>query len=236
MSGMESILCVMAHPDDLAHGMGGTAWLLKDRYKLHVACASRGERGYYTWKGEGLPPPNAALATQRSAEEQATCDLLGASLTFLGQIDGEIYAERSAVEQVAALIRELRPVALFTLGPQEKPDHAAAYLIALQALYLANRFWETEMYMMLRHSETRQGRYADLYVNISGVFAEKRRLVECHKSQNPTADHVERVLDRNILLGKLAWCDQAEAFMTGLPLMARRWNRKAGSILMDLEH
>jgi hypothetical protein len=38
-----------------------------------------------------------------------------------------------------------------------------------------------------------------------------------------------------VLLGKLSMCDYAEAFMTGLPLVARRWNRKAGSILMELE-
>lgn len=231
---METIVCVVAHPDDLAHGMGGTAWLLKDRYKLHVICASRGERGY-AWTGKGLPPPNVELAERRTQEEQSVCNMLGASLTFLGLLDSEIYAERPAVERVAGLLRDLRPTALFTLGPQEKPDHAAAYLIALQALYLAERFWETEMYMMLRHSETRQGRYADLYVNISGVIADKRRMVECHRSQNPTPQHVDAVMERNILLGKLAWCDHAEAFMTGLPLMARRWNRKAGSILLDLE-
>jgi LmbE family N-acetylglucosaminyl deacetylase len=231
---MESIVCVAAHPDDIAHGMGGTAWLLKDRYRLHVLCASRGERGY-AWTGEGLAPPSAELAARREAEERAACALLGAEVEFLGLTDGEIYAEKPVVERVAGVLRRLKPKAVFTLGPQEKPDHAAAYLIALQALYLAERFWETEMYMMLRHGETRQGRYADIYVNISGAIDAKRRQVACHASQNPTPEHVERVLERNVLLGKLAWCPHAEAFMTGLPLMARRWDRKAGSILLDLE-
>ena len=31
-----NIAIIVAHPDDLAHAMGGTAWLLKDRYKLHA--------------------------------------------------------------------------------------------------------------------------------------------------------------------------------------------------------
>lgn len=47
-------------------------------------------------------------------------------------------------------------------------------------------------------------------------------------------DDVARVLARNITLGRLAWCDYAEAYTTGLALMATRWNRKTGSILMEL--
>ena len=42
---MKSILLVVAHPDDLAWGMGGTDLLLKDRYHLHVVCATTGECG-----------------------------------------------------------------------------------------------------------------------------------------------------------------------------------------------
>ena len=42
---MDSILFIVAHPDDLAFGMGGTALLMKDKFKLHIFCATRGERG-----------------------------------------------------------------------------------------------------------------------------------------------------------------------------------------------
>ena len=41
-----AIAFVTGHPDDVAFAMGGTAWLLKDKYQLHVFCATRGERGY----------------------------------------------------------------------------------------------------------------------------------------------------------------------------------------------
>lgn len=228
-----SIVFVVAHPDDLAHGMGGTALLLSRHYALHVICASRGERGY-RWTGPGLAPPDPALAARREAEEQAACDLIGASLSFLGLPDGEIYAEREAVERVAARLAEIRPVAVFTLGPQEKPDHAAVYLLALQALYHANLFWETEMYMPMREGETRGGTFADLYVNVSEVAELKRAMISCHRSQNPDAAAVERVFNRGVLLGKLCLCEHAEAFLSGLPLVARRWNRPAGSILMQL--
>ena len=50
----ESVVFVVAHPDDVAFFMGGAALLLKDRCKLHVICATRGERGY-PWKGPWLP-------------------------------------------------------------------------------------------------------------------------------------------------------------------------------------
>ncbi len=39
-----AVAFVVAHPDDVAFLMGGTAWLRKDRYQLHVICASQGER------------------------------------------------------------------------------------------------------------------------------------------------------------------------------------------------
>jgi LmbE family N-acetylglucosaminyl deacetylase len=230
----QDIVLIAAHPDDIAHGMGGTALLLAERYQLHVICASKGERGY-PWKGTGPTPLSPEIAAIREKEERAACDMLGASVAFLGLIDGEIYAERQAVQRVATMLAAIKPVALFTLGPQEKPDHAAVYLLALQALHQAKMFWEVEMYMMMREGETRNGRYADLYVNISSVADRKRAMIACHRTQDPDAAAVEAIMARSALLGKLAICDYAEAFMTGLPLMARRWKRKAGSILMELE-
>jgi LmbE family N-acetylglucosaminyl deacetylase len=220
----QAVVFVTAHPDDVAFFMGGTALLLKERYDLHVICATRGERGHGA--------PSEEVARTREAEEREACAMLGASITFLGLSDGEIFAERPVVERVADMLRTIRPVAVFTHGPQAKPDHAAVYIIALQALYVAELFWEVEMYMPLQDGETRHGRYADLYVNVSSVIEAKRALVACHRSHHREAGSVESIIAHDALLGRLAWCDYAEAYMTGLPLMGERWNRKAGSILL----
>jgi LmbE family N-acetylglucosaminyl deacetylase len=228
------IVYVVAHPDDIAHSLGGTALLLKERYRLHVICASRGERGY-VWQGPGPAPPSEEVGARREAEERAACRLLDANVEFLGMIDGEIYAERSAIARVAERLRELRPAAVFGLGPREKPDHAAAYLLALQALHQAGLFWTTELWLPLRHTETRHDQYHAVFVDIGRVLDAKRALIRCHRSQNPDEAHVERVLERNRLLGALAWCDYAEAYTPALAPMARRWKRRAGCVLLDLD-
>jgi LmbE family N-acetylglucosaminyl deacetylase len=228
-----NIAFVVAHPDDVAFFMGGAATLLKDSYRLHVLCASRGERGY-VWSGKGIAPPNEEVARTREAEEREACAILDASLTFLGLIDGEIYAEREPIERVAATLRELKPSALFTHCPLSKPDHAAASLIASQALHAAGLFWECEMYMCTQ--DAFNGRTPDLYVNTTAVIEQKRALIACHRSHHTTPGSIEHWIDQDRLYGKLAWTDFAEPYWCSLPLMGQRWKRKAGSILMELDH
>lgn len=228
------ILFIVAHPDDVARSFGGTAALLAERHRLHVVCASQGERGY-AWSGTGIRPPDHSLGARRAAEERAACDLLGSSLEFLGLIDGEICATREAIARCTALIARLQPAMVFTHAAVTKADHAATAMIAFQALHAAGRFWETELYRAVWGGENLDGRGGEIYVNITRVAERKRQLVRCHASQNPTAEHVERVMLRNRDLGRLAWCDLAEAFTCSLPPMARRWQRSARPLLLDLE-
>lgn len=230
-----NIAFIVSHPDDVAFSFGGTAWLLKDRYRLHVFCATQGDKGY-RWEGAGPTPPSPEVAATRAQEEANCCAVLGAKLTFLGLMDGEIFAGREVCRQVAAMLDAIQPVAVFTHGPLEKVDHAASYGIATQALSIANLFWTTELYMVLEPGLTRNAKFADVYVNISPVVEEKRRLIRCHRShlKGGEAD-VEKLLETNRALGRMALTDYAESYMTGLALIGQRWNRKAGCILMDLQ-
>ena len=227
-----AIAFVVAHPDDVANAMGGTALLLKDAYRLHIVCATRGQRGY---AGAAQHGPSAELAATREAEERAAAAYIDAEVTFLEMMDGEIFADRAACEEVAGILGRLKPRALFTLDPYDKPDHAAAAQIAVHALELAGRFWETEIYgTVWPGGGVRRPDLIDVFVNISAVIAEKRAMVACHRTQLPGGTDVESVIRRNVLLGRLAWCEYAEAYRAWLPLMGRRWNRKAGSVLMEL--
>ena len=222
-----NILCTAAHPDDIAHAMGGTAMLLKDRYKLHVVCATKGERGI---KGKSM----SEAAAIREKEEAAACATMGAELTFLGEIDGEVFAGRDVCERIAAIVKELEPVAVFTLWPINVADHLMAAAATVKALYMADRFFTTELYFYENGMGGQTNQFEpDLYVNISDVIEQKRALVRCHASQNPSERMVEDVIDRSRIRGRLARCEYAEGFKTAMPLMARRWGRKAGSLLLE---
>ena len=68
----ESVVFIVAHPDDVANAMGGTAWLLREKYNLHVFCATRGQRGIAGKTPEEAPaasrhPPEST--TQRRGKE-----------------------------------------------------------------------------------------------------------------------------------------------------------------------
>jgi LmbE family N-acetylglucosaminyl deacetylase len=227
-SGKRPVVFVTAHPDDLAHAMGGTAVLLSRRYQVHVLCLTRGERGI---RGKSM----AQAAAIRSREEQAAAALLGARVTFLGQVDGEIFADRAICAKVARILKALRPKALFTLWPLNVPDHFMCYTIAIKALHLAGIFYTTEVYMGENGIGGQTNQFdPDLYVDITTVVEAKREMVRCHRSQNPGEASVERVLERNRLRGMMARCDFAEPFKSVMALANRRWGRRAGSLLLGL--
>ncbi len=221
----ENIVFLMAHPDDVAIQIGGTAMVLKEKYNLHVLCVSKGERGI---KGKTY----IEAAAIREKEEAAACKIMSAKLTFLNQIDGEIFAGREACEKTAELLKELKPVALFTHWPMEKADHAATFHLAWQALQISNLYWTTEIYFPVFRGQF-SNVHAEIFVDISKVTDEKRKLLECHKSQI-SKEKADTLLSNNKFIGKLGWVGSAEAFYSGSPLVANRWGRKADSILLDL--
>lgn len=232
----DNIAIVMAHPDDWERLMGGTAWLLKDKYQLHVFIASKGERGIPRegW-GERVAgqktPISQDTADMREAEVRNGCSMIGVEPVFLGLVDGDIYAGQDACQNLSDMLKPLNPVAMFTHWPMEKPDHSAVSQIARTALHLSGHFWEAELYMCLHECF----RYItpDVNVNISAVIDQKRALMECHSSQLDE-NQLESHLRFNSVMGTMAWCDSAESFAVGKALMATRWDRKAGALLLDI--
>lgn len=223
-----NIVCVVAHPDDMAHSMGGTAVLLSATHRLHVLCLTRGDRGI-----KGTAPEEAAAI--RTAEEEAAAELVGGTVTFLDQSDGQVFAGEELCTKVAGVLSELKPRALFTLWPLNVADHFMAYAIAVKALHVSGLFYETEVYMSENGIGGQTNSFdPDLYVDITTVVARKRALVACHHSQHPTDEGIDAVLERNRIRGMMARCEYAEPFKTVMPLANMRWGRKAGSILLDI--
>ena len=149
----ETLLAVLAHPDDESFGMGGTLALYARRgVAAHLVCATRGEAG--TVGAEHLHGYDS-IADLRVAELHCAAQTLGlAGVHFLDYRDSGMPGTpdnhhpralaAAPLEQVAgkvvAQIRSLRPQVVVTFDPiggYKHPDHIAVNKATLQAFFQA---------------------------------------------------------------------------------------------------
>jgi LmbE family N-acetylglucosaminyl deacetylase len=123
-----SVLAVFAHPDDETFAAGGLlARLAHAGIPTHLIVATSGERG---WKGARRPHPRQ-IARVREAELRAAADILGVrSVRVLGLPDGGVEEApgQPLIRAIATHLRDLRPDAVLTFGPEGitgHPDHIA---------------------------------------------------------------------------------------------------------------
>jgi len=149
----EKILVVLAHPDDESFGMGGTLALYASRgVDVRLVCATRGEMGEIDPEYKETIQSAACLRTQ---ELRCAVEQLGLSeLYFLNYRDsGMPGAEANhhpkalaaqpveqVAQEVAHLIREVRPQVVLTFDPiggYRHPDHIAIQRATVRAFELA---------------------------------------------------------------------------------------------------
>ncbi len=135
----QSILAVLAHPDDESFGMGGTLALYAERgVQVYLACATRGEVGEV---GPEYLKDYASIADLRESELRCAAGHLGLSeVFFLNYRDSGMVGSpdndhpqalvAAPVEEVAAkvadIIREIKPQIVLTFDPiggYRHPDH-----------------------------------------------------------------------------------------------------------------
>jgi LmbE family N-acetylglucosaminyl deacetylase len=174
---MKNIVLVAAHPDDIAFGMSGAALILRKKFRVHVVCTTTGQRGRRDW----TPERTSAV---RQKEEAAACKRMRAELTFLHKMDAEVFADRESCEQLAAVLRRIKPVAVFTLWPVDThPDHTAVSEMTQKAMRLSKS--KAELIFYETHGRTQSSAFApDVFVDVEGVLAEKLRIIRCHRCQN----------------------------------------------------
>jgi len=205
------MLIITCHPDDWEIGMGGTAYLMKDRFQIHVIIASDGELGN-TWNTTGLP--DSELAETRQGHSKATAEKIGAINYFLHLPDGGVHADEQAVNQVVELLEEIDPQIIFLHWPLDKPDHAAAGTMALMALSRTGMHYSREAYFFeVGHCD----HFApEVYVDISDVGEVKRNLVHIHERFGD--DRLVQMAEKNARhQGYANRCTYAEGFMSLIP-------------------
>ncbi|NLF30378.1 MAG: PIG-L family deacetylase [Planctomycetes bacterium] len=208
---METIVVLAAHPDDVAACMGGTLLKLRGAARVHVLCATRGERGC---PGRDMDE----VAKIREAEERAACEVLGAEVTFLDRIDAEVLADAAIIARVESELERLRPAALFTLWPVDRhPDHSAVSEIARKAAGTGEARCPIVYYESALSCQVSQF-HPDVYVDVTDVWDEKLRAVRCHDCQNVGDELAAFTTQQCVFRGWESGCRYAEAFKTTRPL------------------
>lgn len=142
LDGIDTALCVVAHPDDVEYGTSAAmaAWI--DRgVEVHYLLLTSGEAG--------MQRPPEEVGPLRAQEQQNACDAVGVkSLQILDFPDGMLEYSLEMRKAIARVIRQIRPNVVLTMTWDVDPswglnqaDHRAAGLAALDAVRDADNTW-----------------------------------------------------------------------------------------------
>lgn len=174
----EKVFVLVAHPDDTL-ACAGTMFLMKDRFELHVMVLTHGERGNGL---QGLL--DGSTKARRTKEEEDAEAMVGAAVHWGNEIDGECYPRPATCQQVAELMKELKPRAVIGMWPLDRHlDHAMAGATLLKALGIAGMREVIECYFMEQTYDSRSFVPA-YYVDVTDVMDQKIAYIRKYKSQN----------------------------------------------------
>jgi LmbE family N-acetylglucosaminyl deacetylase len=219
--GVERILIVTAHPDDVDFGNAGSVarWTDAGIEVSYCICTS-GEAG-----GFDRSVPRTTMVEIRETEQRAAAKVVGVTdVTFLGYPDGRLESSFDLRRDISRVIRRVRPQRVVSQSPERNfqrvyashPDHLAAGEATMAAVYpdARNPFahpelleeglepWAaSEMYLATAGA-------SDVFVDITDTFERKMDALRCHVSQHPDPGG----LDERIR----AW-NAANAALGGLP-------------------
>lgn len=135
----QRILFVLAHPDDAEFLCGGSVALLAEEGRdIHYLLVTRGDKG-----SDDPGMTSETLAPIREQEQRRAAEILGVqTLTFLdGYYDGEVEPTLQLRREIALIVRQWKPDAVFTFDPWRRnevhPDHRAVGICTLDALACA---------------------------------------------------------------------------------------------------
>jgi LmbE family N-acetylglucosaminyl deacetylase len=205
---IERALVVVAHPDDIDFGAGGTVstWVDAGIEVTYLLC-TRGDAGGFD------DTPRADMPVLREREQRAAAAEVGVSdVRFLaGYADGALEPTLDLVRDISRVIRQVRPRRLLTHSPERwwerlgasHPDHLAAGEATTRAVYPAARnpfafpelladegldAWTVPELWLMADAQ------ADHPVDITGTFGRKVAALRAHASQTAHHEDLEGML------------------------------------------
>lgn len=172
----EPVVFIGAHPDD-SYGAAATAFLLREKYDLHIVDFTHGEFGL------GRPGfLDGSTKARRTAEEETAMAYLGAQLHWLDEIDGSARSSAAAVDALERILRELKPRAVFAHWPVDvHKDHVNCSAAAQTAVAKAG---VPELYFFEVPFVQTKGWRPTYSVDVTRTFAEGLHMMRLYKCQN----------------------------------------------------
>lgn len=206
-TGIDRILVVTAHPDDVDFGAAGSVATWTDAgIRVAYCLVTDGDAG-----GSDNTITRARMAEIRREEQTAAAAAVGVDeLHFLGYPDGRVTASLDLRRDISRVIRKVRPDRVCVQSPERRwdriyashPDHLAAGEAALAAVYpdarnefahpelMAEGFepWTArEVYVMAHPS-------SDVYVDITTQIDRKIAALLAHESQHADPVRTEELV------------------------------------------
>ncbi|MDA8186352.1 MAG: PIG-L deacetylase family protein [Acidimicrobiales bacterium] len=230
--GAERVLVVVAHPDDVDFGAGGTvaSWTAAGT-EVAYCIVTDGDAG-----GSDRSISRAEMAVIRRREQTEAAAVLGVhDLTFLGYPDGRVTPSLDLRRDITRVVRRFRPDRLVTQSPERNwqriaashPDHMAAGEAAACAVYpdARNPFAHPELleeglephtvrelWLMGVAPSPGIPREDLVAIDVTDTFDKKLEALKCHASQVGTGDDTGEDLEKMLR----AWLGGA-AMAAGLP-------------------
>ncbi|HWG13662.1 MAG TPA: PIG-L deacetylase family protein [Streptosporangiaceae bacterium] len=195
---LSRVLAIAAHPDDLDFAAAGTIAGWTDAGVEVVYCiVTDGDAG-----GFDESFPRVEMAPLRRAEQSAAAKSVGVhDLRFLGYPDGRVEATLGLRQDLARVIRQVRPDRVLCPSPERNyarigvshPDHRAVGSAALDAVYpdARNPFAFPELvadeglaaWSVPEVWIAGGGISANYYVDVTATFPRKLAALRAHQSQ-----------------------------------------------------
>jgi LmbE family N-acetylglucosaminyl deacetylase len=206
--GVERVLVVTAHPDDVDFGAAGSvATWTEAGVSVAYCIATDGEAG-----GSDRTVSRADMAATRQREQRAAAAEVGVTdVTFLGYPDGRLTPTLDLRRDISRVIRRFRPDRVVAQSPERNwarvfashPDHLAAGEAAACAVYpdARNPFAHPELLeveglephivpeLWIMATER-----ADRVVDATAQFDRKLAALRSHRSQVGDGAHLQQLL------------------------------------------
>lgn len=196
-AGPKRIAVIFAHPDDAEFICAGAVarWAAEGHHVAYVLLTS-GDKG----SDDPAVTPEQ-LATTRTAEQRAACDVLGVKeVRFLGYPDAMLVPDLAMRKALVRVIRELKPDVVVCQDPTVRfvgqsylnhPDHRAAGEATLDAVYPAARDRMTFPELIAEGLEPHKVKEVylagaekpDVAIDVTAHFDTKLAALRCHASQ-----------------------------------------------------